>query len=70
MVQLAPGQHQAQLQMGSVLYKEDRLRESAEHYKIAVALAPTDRYVIMAYTRYVPLVLSLAAAPAALFGFT
>jgi hypothetical protein len=56
--------------MGSVLYKEDRLRESAEHYKIAVALAPTDRYVIMAYALYVSLVLSLAAAPAALFGFT
>ena len=51
--------------MGSVLYKEDRLRESVEHYKIAVALAPTDRYVVMANTLYVPLILSLAAAPAA-----
>lgn len=30
--------------MGSVFYKEDRLRESVEHYKIAVALAPQDRY--------------------------
>jgi hypothetical protein len=29
--------------MGSVFYKEDRLRESVEHYKIAVALAPQDR---------------------------
>jgi hypothetical protein len=42
-MQIAPGQHQAQLQMGSVLYKEDRLRESVEHYKIAVALAPQER---------------------------
>ena len=42
-MQLAPDMHQAQLQMGSVLYKEDRLRESVQHYKIAVALAPQDR---------------------------
>ena len=34
--------------MGSVLYKEDRLRESAEHYKIAVALAPQDRHAAIA----------------------
>jgi hypothetical protein len=47
-MQIAPNQHQAQLQMGSVLYKEDRLRESVEHYKIAVALAPQDRYTPIA----------------------
>jgi hypothetical protein len=29
--------------MGSVLYKEDRLRESVGYYKNAVALAPQDR---------------------------
>jgi tetratricopeptide (TPR) repeat protein len=45
--QIAPNQYQAQLQMGSVLYKEDRLRESVEYYKNAVALAPTDRCAFM-----------------------
>jgi hypothetical protein len=51
--------------MGSVLYKEDRLRESVEYYKNAVALAPLDRCALMTKCRICNMLhaaLSLTAA--------
>ena len=38
---------QAHLQMASVLYKEDRLREAVAYYQSAISLNPTDQQSLL-----------------------